>query len=949
MKPVNLRWMTWGLLLWAALGVGCGGEPPAVPEAPPDAAPPVGAVSTCMGCHNGEADYAGEGLKNPHPFGGPGSNNIECTTCHGGDPAGAGKVGSHVPPPPLFGTPENPRQKLFTDPEAEFNRRTLAGIDKIEDYTIGEKTYTALQYLQFINPGDLRVVSKNQGCGACHGAGQQGEWFHHSPIGQSSGFFGGTRFAIGVDNAVAENRLLYQDTAADYGFRAVIDEGFEYVAEVIGPVGKLIEFPEKAGYGKTGGIFENPAYNANALADYQVTVPGQGGDHVNQVMNGSPLEDLIMEQVAITCGDCHAGSAGANNRFADFRSSGCTSCHMEYSLDGRSRSGDPNVNRNEPANPDAIAAGERAHIKDHQIRNIARDVPGHGPVSGIADTACVGCHQGSNRTVLQFWGIRLDQNKDLVNNFQYPANPNSFITAANDPRLFSAAAENNTFNGRDAEQLIAFEDYDGDGLDDTPADVHHEAGMVCIDCHGGRDLHGGTANPAEGDTRSGKIISRMDQGVGIQCESCHGTIDESALYKPCKTDLGESAECAQDLWGNPLGNVTRNAQGKFWLRSRGTGDMHLVPQIRDVVHDNNVTDEGGAPIYNPKAAFAMGRVGDGVDQGPIQNDPLKKPTNGFTHTDNLDCASCHSSWTNNCVGCHLATEYDANPQNFFFSNITGERIVLKEAAADFTYITPVPFQLAVNTRGKITQTQPNTKMFYRYTDLNGDESEVFTFNDRHGLGNDPDATGAPPALSHNAILAHSIRGKISGNNEGPRYCVACHLTEDGLANHNANFTQFRNAIANNNYGNLNFNVLAQHIGQNTGNQLNSPLWVHMVAGLGSGLFLFDENGCPVNRLDANADRQFCNNQAPKNRFNANNVVYDLDRMIANAQNGAENTSNKHPMLDGEASDLRTGSENQRMAGPLGRNLVRRLADPDYAQAIILDRYYDADGQEQNVD
>ena len=46
-----------------------------------------------------------------------------------------------------------------------------------------------------------------------------------------------------------------------------------------------------------------------------------------------------------------------------------------------------------------------------------------------------------------------------------------------------------------------------------------------------------------------------------------------------------------------------------------------------------------------------------------------------------------------------------------------------------------------------------------------------------------------------------------------------------------------------------FNVLRDDIGLNTGNQNNSPLWVHMVAGLGTGLFLFDEDGCPTNPLD----------------------------------------------------------------------------------------------------
>jgi hypothetical protein len=119
----------------------------------------------------------------------------------------------------------------------------------------------------------------------------------------------------------------------------------------------------------------------------------------------------------------------------------------------------------------------------------------------------VGCHQGSNRTVLQYWGIRLDQNQDLVNNFQYPANPVNFTNTRRTRACIDPAVNNATFNGRNANQYILAEDYDGDGRDDTPADVHYEAGLGCIDCHGSRDVHGGT----EGDPTSGKIMSRMDQ------------------------------------------------------------------------------------------------------------------------------------------------------------------------------------------------------------------------------------------------------------------------------------------------------------------------------------------------------------------------------------------------------------------------------------------------------
>ena len=141
----------------------------------------------------------------------------------------------------------------------------------------------------------------------------------------------------------------------------------------------------------------------------------------------SPLETLIDEQVNVTCGDCHLYSAGANNRYADFRSSGCTSCHMEYSYDGRSRSGDPNVNRNEPANPDAIARRSgrtcattkfvmwpSSSPEARRPRDQRPGVRGH--------------HQGSNRTVLQFWGIRMDQNADVANNFNTPPIPRTLRT-----------------------------------------------------------------------------------------------------------------------------------------------------------------------------------------------------------------------------------------------------------------------------------------------------------------------------------------------------------------------------------------------------------------------------------------------------------------------------------------------------------------------------------------
>ncbi len=908
----------------------CEDDPPPVPEGP---------AESCMQCHNGSDrnDYAGDGMSNPHPF--PGAPNIACTTCHGGDGNGTGRLGSHVPPPPEIGDDAN----LVRDQEAYFNYRTLAGIDLIPDYTVDGVTYAALDWLQFINPGDLRVVTRGDGCGApgCH-AGEHAEWVPNNAFGNAVGMFSGAAYSVGIENSISTQAGLWEDTAGDWGWRARTDPDWRGASDLVGSVGRVNALPERAVFGDRSGIYANPIYDSTQFNNYVYdgTVRGFAA---NRIIEGSPLEHTFFEAVGVTCGDCHLGSRGQNDRYGDFRSSGCTACHMEYSVDGRSRTTDPNVNRTEPADPDAIAAPERSHIASHQIRNVARALPSGAFVRGISDYACAGCHQGSNRTVMQFWGIRLDQNADVVNGNQYPENPVNFQTTAGDDRLFDPAVGNNTFNGRTADQYLLIEDYDGDNRDDTPADIHHELGMGCIDCHGSRDVHGGT----RGDDTSGRIVSRMDQSVQIECQSCHGGVSSYAATIPCRTYEGATADCALDRAGNPLRHVTQDAAGNFFLISRLNGSRHYVPQTRDVTVDNGIRNPlTREAIFNPVASYAMGRA-DGsptTGTGPLQGDPALVTT-GFSHTDRMDCAACHSSWTNNCIGCHLANEYNDDPAQFFFSNLTGERIVQEQAAADFTYITPVPFYLGVNSRGRISQTMAGTQLFYRYIDFNGVESDVFMFSDRNGNGNNPSDLGrdAHPAGSVEFFMPHSIRGRVTGASEGPRYCVACHLTQNAIDRFGAGYATFRANMASRNYRRLDFDLLRRHIGQNPGNQLDSPYWVHMVAGLGSGLFLFDDTGCPENPIDDFAGRQYCPDGAPSRTFDAAAVRYNLDGIVE--PTGVSNVGTSHPAQDpSRVAALRTGSLNPGMAGPLGVQLIQLLADPDLG--IVLDSWIDADGAAQ---
>jgi len=878
----------------------------------------VATAESCMSCHNGSLhdDYAGPGLENPHPFPGD-AEMLKCTDCHGGNPNGIDAASSHVPPPPSIGDREFQDQNR----EAWFNKLTLAGIDKVADYEVDGVTYTGLQYLQFLNPSDLRVTQLGQGCGECHAAHATAQI--RSPIGSEMGIFSGAFYAVGMENAIAAHQNLFEDTAADYGWRAVTDPTHVYDPNDDGRIGQLLEPPVWSSRQTQGDdfLFRNQDFVvANLVND--VNADGT-------VVTGSRLAKLYQEQVAFTCGDCHLGSSGANNRYGDFRPSGCAACHMPYSLDGRSRSNDPNVPKYEPLDPDDIDDPERAHVRSHRIRGVARTLSNGTAVEGIDDYTCAGCHQGSNRMVMQYWGIRLDQNEDVRRNRQYPANPEDFETTRFDTRLFDPVVDNNTFNGRNHRQYLLMEDYDGDGRDDTPADVHYDAGMGCVDCHGSVDLHGDVNAANNGD-----IVSRMSHAVTIRCEDCHGSATAYAGTTTGENYSGVAATLGVDSQGNAMRHVERDANGDFWLTSKLDGRRHYISQTRDVVVDSGkLHPETGVPIYTKHGSFAMGRDDDDALTG-IGPQQTGNPHAGFSHMDSMHCAACHSSWTNTCAGCHLEGEYNEGNN---FSNITGERISFRERFAEFVYQSPIPFSLGIGPDNDIRTTSANTKVFFRYKDINNDRTPVFAFSDRNGAGANPSRPF--PALGHNALMAHSIRGRVSSTNEGPRYCVACHLTDNSIANFGTEYGAFRTTLYANDFANLDFDLLQEHIGKNPGNQLDSPFFVHMVAGLGTGLFLFGANGEAQNPLDDNPNRYGSDGVAPSAYFNAADVRYDLDRVVD--PNGVSNSSSSIPMNQPFLGPLRRdGASNPNMTGPLGTTLALRLADP--ATGIVLNTWVDAD-------
>ncbi len=521
-------------------------------------------AESCMTCHNGsqQDDYAGPGIENPHPF--PEAAAMLCTSCHGGNPDGADVLTSHVPPPPEIGDgalPGRGRARVLQSLDARGHRQ-VRGLRRRRHHVLRPRLAAVRESGRRARREARPRVRAVPRAPRRERRGQPAR--APRPVSSRA-----PRYSSGVENVIPENRGLYEDTAADVAFRAVQDSD-----SVIGY--RSSRAPSRAWSSSPCSACSAPPAPMPSSRTRSTTRPSSStiATPMARAITGSPLANLFHEQIAFTCGDCHLGSAGANNRYGDFRSSGCTSCHMPYSLDGRSTSGDPNVPTDEPRNPDQIDEPERPHVRRHLDRRASRRRSPAGkscrgstttpaPVATRAPTARCSSTGASAST-------RTPTSSTAAS---IPPSPHRFVDTRDDTRLFDPVVRNHTFNGRNSNQYLLFEDYDGDGRDDTPPDVHYDAGMGCIDCHGSsNDLHG--TGLSDGGT---SLVSRMEQAVAIRCESCHGGVDSYAETKTGTAYDGTSAELAVDRKGHVLNHVVKEGNGRYWLTSQLTGRAPLRP------------------------------------------------------------------------------------------------------------------------------------------------------------------------------------------------------------------------------------------------------------------------------------------------------------------------------------------------------------------------------------
>jgi hypothetical protein len=162
-----------------------------------------------------------------------------------------------------------------------------------------------------------------------------------------------------------------------------------------------------------------------------------------------------------------------------------------------------------------------------------------------------------------------------------------------------------TLNGRAPGFYLTDEDTTNT-YDETPPDVHFTRGLHCADCHVGSDVHG-----------TGRIYSTAKQQIDLVCEDCHGSVRQPQSPNPAGQLLTRRGRVLPQL---------RAEGGKIILRGIDGAD-HLVRQVATILATEATSDM--------RAAMAT----DDRD---------------WSHTDALTCDTCHSSYVQYCIGCHVS-------------------------------------------------------------------------------------------------------------------------------------------------------------------------------------------------------------------------------------------------------------------------------------------------------
>ncbi|MBN2645962.1 MAG: cytochrome C [Desulfuromonadaceae bacterium] len=328
------------------------------------------------------------------------------------------------------------------------------------------------------------------------------------------------------------------------------------------------------------------------------------------------LKNLAGELYRKYCSLCHVGME-SHQSWRGSHASGCAACHFPFNEDGTY------------LGTDLAMRGRWPHSTTHRIASL--------PTNEV----CFRCHNRSGRIALSYQGMN-DGNNGLV-----PVNE-----AFPGPELISGARN----------------------VTHIQADIHHDKGLECIDCHTSRDVMG-----------DGYAYENMYLQTEITCEDCHGSGTEAPRYEVVQRENHEAIR-----------------ESRSYRRQVKTGDQ-LVVTAKGRAYSNVFYQDGAVVVYGKR---------DG--RRHLSKQITHTPEHQIVGHDRLECYACHSAAVPQCFGCH--TQYDRSQRGMDFMRgaQTWGRFSEKE-----DYRSLYPYALALDQRGKIAPVTPGCQTFVTLLDRKG--------------------------------------------------------------------------------------------------------------------------------------------------------------------------------------------------------------------------------------
>ena len=605
---------------------------------------------------------------------------LGCTDCHGGSASVTRPRGAEIGSPDYL----EAMNSAHVLPTLEDTTRSSA--NPPQSFTLLNRE--SPEWVRFINPGDLRVA--REACGACHLPLVQA--VERSLMATSAMFWGGASYNNGV---LPFKRYIIGEAYTRDGHPALVRNPVEVsdFMKLKGIRPELLPLPAWETFPPTDvfRVFERGGRNIQSLfpetgLPNPLEEPGKPDIRASNrgPGTGARISVPVLNLTKTRLNDPALWFLGTSEHRGDFRSSGCSACHVIYANDRSRFSSGPYARYGNRGQTNTL---------DPTIR--AKKGPDGEPESGhpiehtftraIPTSQCMTCHHHQpNMFVNSYLGYTMwDYESDAPllwpSKQRYPnsaemmevlnRNPEEASTRGLWADLDFLARVRDDINPRARHTQFAdyhghgwnfravfkrardgtLLDQNGDPLDDKlpPAekweravhlqDIHAERDMQCMDCHFSLDAHG-----------NGHIYAEVAAAVEIRCRDCHGTQQRRANLRTSGPGAPPGGTRMSEL-------ENMDGSQRFVWRDRRLyqrlalppHEERLVPQVRDSIDPRH-------PSYNPRAAYAKTLIRDGQGSwGPAAKSSGCKRAHD---PDEMACATCHSSWVTSCAGCHLPVQ-----------------------------------------------------------------------------------------------------------------------------------------------------------------------------------------------------------------------------------------------------------------------------------------------------